>query len=61
MRASRTVQTRKIVGILKKGLLYTSIAAVGLFLPVALYQILKVLLVAAILLIAFLSPKRWWR
>jgi hypothetical protein len=61
MRASRTVQTRKIVGILKKVLLYTAIAAVGLFLLVALYQILKVLLVAAILLIAFLSPKRWWR
>lgn len=61
MRASRTVQTRKIVGILKKVLLYTAIAAVGLFLLVALYQILKVLLVAAILLIAFLGPKRWWR
>ena len=61
MRSSRTVQTRKIVGILKKVFLYTAIAAVGLFLLVALYQILKVLLVAAILLIAFLSPKRWWR
>ena len=61
MRASRTVQTRKIVGILKKVLLYTAIAAVGLFLLVALYQIVKVLLVAAVLIIAFLSPKRWWR
>ena len=53
----------KIINIVKKVLLYTIIAIVGVFALVALYQIVKFLFVAAILLIAWLGPvgpRRWW-
>lgn len=52
----------KIINIVKKVLLYTGIAIGGIFLLVALYQILQFLFVGAILLIAWLGPgpRRWW-
>lgn len=53
----------KIINTVKKVLLYTTIAVVGIFALVALYQIVKFLFVAAILLIAWLGPvgpRRWW-
>lgn len=53
----------RIINIVKKVILYTIIAIVGVFALVALYQIVKFLFVAAILLIAWLGPvgpRRWW-
>ena len=58
-----TARKEKIINVIKKVLLYTVIAVVGVFALVALYQIVKFLFVAAILLIAWLGPvrpRRWW-
>lgn len=49
----------KIINTAKKVLLYTGVAVGCVVLAVALYQILQVLFVGAILLGAFLLPGRW--
>lgn len=54
-----SIRKEKIIRTVKKGLLYTGIAIGGVVLLVALYQILQVLFVGAILLAAYLAPRRW--
>ena len=58
-----TKSTRKenFINIVSKILLYTVAIVGGIFLLVAIYQIVKFLFVAAILLIAWLGPTRRWR
>ena len=59
---NNTARKEKIINVIKKVLLYTGIAIGGIFLLVALYQILQFLFVGAILLIAWLGPvfpRRW--
>ncbi len=45
---------------LKKILLYTVAGIVGLLVLAALYKVLEFLFIAAVLLIAWLGPRRWW-
>ena len=57
-----TARKEKILNICKKVLIWTGIIVGGAVLLVALYQILQVLFVGAILLIAWLGPvfpRRW--
>jgi cell division protein FtsL len=55
-----TARKGKALNILTKIFLYTVIAVVVVFALVALYQILEFLFVAAVLIIAWICPKRWW-
>jgi len=50
----------KVMSTIKKVLLYTLCIIGGLFLLCVIYQILEFLFVGAILLIAWLGPRRWW-
>ena len=62
-KSNNTARKEKIINAIKKILLYTVVAVIGVFALVALYQIVKFLFVAAILLIAWLGPvrpRRWW-
>lgn len=57
---NKSVDKSKFWNALKKVLLWSGIIIGGGFLLVALYQILQVLFVAAVLFIAWICPKRWW-
>lgn len=61
-KAKNTAKKEKALKILKKILIWSVVIIGGAFLLVALYQILQVLFVGAILLIAWLGPgpRRWW-
>ena len=62
-KSNNTARKEKIINAIKKILLYIVVAVIGVFALVALYQIVKFLFVAAILLIAWLGPvrpRRWW-
>ena len=61
-KAKNTAKKEKALKILKKILIWAVVIIGGAFLFVALYQILLVLFVGAILLIAWLGPgpRRWW-
>lgn len=61
-KANNTARKGKILKALKKVLFWTGAVIGGVFLLMALYQILQVLFVGAILLIAWLCPvfpRRW--
>ena len=57
---NKSARKEKILNVLKNILIWTGIIIGGAVLLVALYQILKFLFVGAILLIAWLCPKRRW-
>ncbi len=57
---TKSVEKSKFWNVLKKILLWSGVIIGGAFLLVALYQILQVLFVAAVLFIAWICPKRWW-
>lgn len=61
-KAKNTAKKEKALKILKNILIWAVVIIGGAFLLVALYQILQVLFVGAILLIAWLGPgpRRWW-
>lgn len=61
-KAKNIAKKEKALKILKKILIWAVVIIGGAFLLVALYQILQVLFVGAILLIAWLGPgpRRWW-
>lgn len=61
-KANNTTRKEKILKVLKNILIWTGVIIGGAVLLVALYQILQVLFVGAILLIAWLGPvfpRRW--
>lgn len=61
-KANKSVRKEKALNILKNILIWTGVIIGGAVLLVALYQILQVLFVGAILLIAWLGPvfpRRW--
>lgn len=55
----KSMKKRKIANVLKKILLYTVIAIVVLLALVIAYQIFEMLFTLAILILAWLCPKRW--
>lgn len=59
-KTKKEINTEKILGTLKKILIYTAATVGGIILLGILYQILEFLFVGAILLIAWLGPRRWW-
>ena len=59
-KADNSVRKGKAINILTKILFYAVIAVGAVFALVAIYQILEFLFVAAVLIIAWLCPKRWW-
>ena len=61
-KAKNTARKEKFLKVLKNVLIWTGVIIGGAVLLVALYQILQVLFVGAILLIAWLGPvfpRRW--
>lgn len=61
-KANKSVRKEKFLKVLKNILIWTGVIIGGAVLLVALYQILQVLFVGAILLIAWLGPvfpRRW--
>lgn len=59
-KTDNSIRKGRFLNVLKKILLYTVAAIVVALVLVALYQILKYMFVAAVLVIAWLCPKRWW-
>ena len=55
----KVMKKQKIANVLKKILLYTVIVVAALLTLVIIYQIFEVLFTLAILILAWLCPKRW--
>ena len=58
-KTDNSTRKRKIMNILKKIFIYTMVAVGVLFLLAIAYQVFEILFTLAILIIAWLCPKRW--
>ncbi len=59
--ANKTAQKSKFINFLKKVLVYTCVTVGVILLLAVLYKILEIIFTAALLFIAWLHPRRWWR